>query len=341
MDFFERLVGRMTDNSQMAQPLVAPRFGQEHLPDPSPQMSRDEDEGLSNPMHFRREGFDPLDHTEQPKRQRRATPPELMTDSKTNVPQPTKTEAPPKEDTPDPPSPKKAATESAAPMPPLVITNEEKDAGATNRGTPFRKSALEGVSSSGGVQREEPQNQLPELANRAGQRGVDAVVGRPASSLPSESRLGGELSTRTKNLDFPPLVPGYAAEKSQETQIPEVGHLASAEIDVQGTRLEKNLRTDETNASKYARSHEISGARSKPEGVRPIRRQPQTTRPRPVHPRMPAGEDKPAVRVSIGRIEVRAITPSSPPPVQSQIRKQNNRMSLDDYLKARNGAADE
>ena len=46
---------------------------------------------------------------------------------------------------------------------------------------------------------------------------------------------------------------------------------------------------------------------------------------------------EPIIRVTIGRVDVRAVTP--PQPVQQKTRKSNPTLSLDDYLRKRNGGA--
>ena len=47
-------------------------------------------------------------------------------------------------------------------------------------------------------------------------------------------------------------------------------------------------------------------------------------------------EPEPVIRVTIGRVDVRAVTPP-PPPVQQKARQSNPTLSLDDYLRKRNG----
>jgi hypothetical protein len=56
-----------------------------------------------------------------------------------------------------------------------------------------------------------------------------------------------------------------------------------------------------------------------------------------VPPNEPA-EERPIVRVTIGRIEVRAVTPPAPPPRQA-VRPPVPKLTLDDYLKSRNEGA--
>jgi hypothetical protein len=61
--------------------------------------------------------------------------------------------------------------------------------------------------------------------------------------------------------------------------------------------------------------------------VRPVTAQPSA-------PREESTQPPPTIEVTIGRIEVRAVTPPAPPPRQ---RHEPPRMSLDDYLRARDG----
>jgi hypothetical protein len=51
----------------------------------------------------------------------------------------------------------------------------------------------------------------------------------------------------------------------------------------------------------------------------------------------PAPQQAPTVHVTIGRIEVRAITPLSPPAPSAAPAQPGPQLSLDDYLKQRSG----
>ncbi|HEX7318192.1 MAG TPA: hypothetical protein VF297_30085 [Pyrinomonadaceae bacterium] len=48
-------------------------------------------------------------------------------------------------------------------------------------------------------------------------------------------------------------------------------------------------------------------------------------------------EEAPIIEVTIGRIEVRAVTPPAPPPTPQRRRQEPPKMSLDDYLRAHSG----
>jgi hypothetical protein len=55
------------------------------------------------------------------------------------------------------------------------------------------------------------------------------------------------------------------------------------------------------------------------------------------HLGMPLLDKAPTVRVTIGRIEVRAVTPPSPPELGAGLAQARPQLSLDDYIKQRSG----
>jgi hypothetical protein len=54
--------------------------------------------------------------------------------------------------------------------------------------------------------------------------------------------------------------------------------------------------------------------------------------------RAPAGRERDGVRVSIGRVEVRAVRPAAPPPPRPAPEPARPSQSLDDYLRERDGS---
>lgn len=73
----------------------------------------------------------------------------------------------------------------------------------------------------------------------------------------------------------------------------------------------------------------------RPAPLEPTARQRSDVSPRPALPRRRAAETEPTIRVTIGRVEVRAVTPPSRPPSKpAELRRPP--LSLDEYLERRN-----
>lgn len=97
--------------------------------------------------------------------------------------------------------------------------------------------------------------------------------------------------------------------------------------------------TAETTAGSNSEQHKAAASTE----VRPVPARPPTAdaRAAALPQRSEAGfrgiQAAPTIEVTIGRIEVRALTPPAPPPAPSRQRQAPPKMSLDDYLRAQGG----
>lgn len=98
---------------------------------------------------------------------------------------------------------------------------------------------------------------------------------------------------------------------------------------------------EERATSAVARSRSLASAL---ESEAPARSRPVANGPGETAVRQPAmaqadgaNAAPPIVQVTIGRIEVRAVTPSAPPAPRAPARPQGPALSLDEYLRRRNG----
>jgi hypothetical protein len=141
-----------------------------------------------------------------------------------------------------------------------------------------------------------------------------ALTVRPSSRQAPESTLGAEVFDEESREQAPAVLRRESAESK--------GALTVAEVEV--------VPQPPSRTPKAAPSTDVRPLTQ----VRPVPAQSVT-------PNIPAREantqtQPPTIEVTIGRIEVRAVTPPAPPP-QPRQRQSPPKMSLDDYLRAQSG----
>lgn len=316
-DFISRLVGRVMGLEPVVHPLVAPMFAPEPTsrPDHSPDPGRDSEDATSPVQSTRRR----IPSAEEPppardaSRERAAeTAPAGQGDQRHSPPaEPGRTSRRTPEAQPRPHHPAKAGSAERR------ITPTEQDGwgippdkAKRSQGAPEAQTETSHPAGSSPTRRDEAVSTVPRVSNGYLSSGSPVTEDAPVQATP---RLVGTRAERDRRDRIAPR------PTSPGTEDPPVAHSGILET------------------AKAAPDHSAPPDGPSPLAPRMIRPQADApTQTGPQEPRVATPEPPaPTIRVSVGRVEVRAITP---PPAQRETPTQTSpTLSLDDYLRQHKG----
>jgi len=165
----------------------------------------------------------------------------------------------------------------------------------------------------------------------------EAEVAAPVLTRGEPERVDATPPVRHASTEPPPLEhaagePALAAQAAAPRTVPARAGSRVRKRVRQAQRAEQIVPEEATMPPAYPDQPEPAAATPTPRAV--VRPTTRRRRSEPAAPRQQVAREAPPVRVTIGRIEVRAVTPAAPAPQRRPPRRPPP-LSLDDYLEQR------